>query len=47
MSLSEVGIKGILDEYEPDHQTGMDTCSIARMIRDYTNGYPYLVSRIC
>ena len=47
MSLSEVGIKGILDEYESDHQTGMDTCSIARMIRDYTNGYPYLVSRIC
>ena len=47
MSLSEAGIKGMLDEYEADHQTGMDTGSIARMIREYTNGYPYLVSRIC
>ena len=47
MSLSEAGIMGMLDEYEADHQTGMDTGSIARMIREYTNGYPFLVSRIC
>ena len=47
MSLSEAGIKGMLDEYEADHQTGMDTSAIARQIRDYTNGYPFLVSRIC
>ena len=47
MSLSETGIKGMLDEYESDHQTGMDTEAIARQIREYTNGYPFLVSRIC
>ena len=47
MSLSEDGIQGMLDEYEADHSVGMDTASIAKKIRDYTNGYPYLVSRIC
>ena len=47
MSLSEDGIKGMLDEYEADHGTGMDTALIAKSIREYTNGYPYLVSRIC
>ena len=47
MSLSEDGIKGMLDEYESDHHTGMDTSAVARQIREYTNGYPYLVSRIC
>ena len=47
MSLSESGIKEMLDEYEADHQTGMDTAVIAKAIREYTNGYPFLVSRIC
>ena len=47
MSLSEAGIKGMLDEYEADHHTGMDTEDMAKEIRDYTNGYPFLVSRIC
>ncbi|MBR5968915.1 MAG: AAA-like domain-containing protein [Lachnospiraceae bacterium] len=47
MSLSEPGIKGMLDEYESDHHTGMDTGEIAKQIRAYTSGYPYLVSRIC
>ena len=47
MSLSEDGIKGMLDEYEADYQTGMDTAAIAKSIRAYTNGYPFLVSRIC
>ena len=47
MSLSKTGIQGMLDEYEADHNTGMDTASIAKQIREYTNGYPYLVSRIC
>lgn len=47
MSLSEAGIRGMLDEYEADHRTGMDTCAIAESIRGYTEGYPYLVSRIC
>ena len=47
MSLSEEGIKGMLDEYEADHHTGMETAVIAKEIRNYTNGYPFLVSRIC
>ena len=47
MSLSEAGIKGMLDEYEADHHTGMDTSVIAKEIYDYTSGYPFLVSRIC
>ena len=47
MSLSEDGIKGMLDEYEADHHTGMNTEAIAKSIREYTNGYPFLVSRIC
>ena len=47
MSLSEEGIRGMLDEYEADHQTWMDTALIAKLIREYTNGYPFLVSRIC
>lgn len=47
MSLSEDGIRGMLDEYEADHHTGMNTSDIARLLREYTNGYPSLVSRIC
>ncbi|MBQ9010774.1 MAG: AAA-like domain-containing protein [Clostridia bacterium] len=47
MSLSESGIQGMLDEYEADHHTGMNTAAVAKQIREYTNGYPFLVSRIC
>ena len=47
MSLSEAGIEGMLKDYEADHHTGMDTAAIARQIREYTNGYPFLASRIC
>ena len=47
MSLSVEGIQGMLDKYESDHNTGMDTGLIADKIRQYTNGYPFLVSRIC
>ena len=47
MSLSEEGIRGMLEEYETDHHTGMDTAAVAKSIREYTNGYPYLVSRVC
>lgn len=47
MSLSQEGIKGMLDEYEADHNTGMDTFAVADSIWEYTAGYPYLVSRIC
>ena len=47
MSLSADGIQVMLDEYETDHHTGMDTGAVASYIREYTNGYPFLVSRIC
>ncbi len=47
MSLSESGIKGMLDEYEEDHHYGIDTEKIAGLIHDYTDGYPFLVSRLC
>ncbi len=33
--------------YESDHHTGMNTEANAKIIREYTNGYPFLVSRIC
>jgi len=47
MSLSVKEIASMLTEYENDHKTGMDIEAIAKEIRDYTSGYPYLVSRIC
>jgi len=47
MSLSAKETASMLLEYENDHKTGMDIEAIAKEIRDYTNGYPYLVSRIC
>lgn len=47
MSLSVEGIKGMLDEYEAEHHVGLDTAEVAVWIRDYTAGYPYLVSRLC
>ena len=47
MTLPADGIKGMLDDYEADHRTGMDTAGIAQLIYDYTSGYPFLVSRIC
>ncbi len=47
MSLSAEGIAGMLDEYEADHHKGMDTREVASWIREYTGGYPFLVSRLC
>ena len=47
MSLSEPGIRDMLEEYEGDHHTGMDTALMANRLRAYTSGYPYLVSRLC
>ena len=47
MELDEPGIKKMLDDYETDHHTGMDTARMARFIWDYTSGYPFLVSRLC
>ena len=47
MSFSVPEIASMLKEYEKDHKTGMNIESISKEIRAYTNGYPYLVSRIC
>ncbi|GBU24544.1 hypothetical protein R83H12_01178 [Fibrobacteria bacterium R8-3-H12] len=47
MSFSAPEIATMLNEYEKDHKTGMDIEAISKEIRAYTNGYPYLVSRIC
>jgi len=47
MSLSAKEIASMLIEYEKDKNTGMEIDTIAQEIRNYTSGYPYLVSRIC
>ena len=47
MSFNEVGIAGMLREYEADHKTGMQIGDVARILHEYTGGYPYLVSRVC
>jgi hypothetical protein len=47
MSFSAKEIQTMLIEYENDHNTGMNIPLIAQEIRNYTSGYPYLVSRIC
>ena len=47
MSFSAPEIATMLNEYEKDHQTGMDAEAVSKEIRAYTHGYPYLVSRIC
>lgn len=47
MSLSSDGIKGMLDDYEADHNKGVNTAVVASWVRDYTGGYPFLVSRLC
>jgi hypothetical protein len=47
MSLSAKGIADMLAEYKADHQMTFDEVFVGQMIRDYTAGYPFLVSRIC
>ena len=47
MSLSAKGIAGMLAEYKADHNLTFDEEFVGQMIRDYTAGYPFLVSRIC
>lgn len=47
MSLSAKGITDMLAEYKADHNLSFDEVFIGQMIRDYTAGYPFLVSRIC
>ena len=47
MELDEDGIRGMLDDYEADHRTGMDCARMAKLLSDYSSGYPFLVSRLC
>ena len=47
MSFSAKEIETMLVEYEKDNHTGMNISEIAQEIRDYTSGYPYLVSKLC
>lgn len=47
MSFSADGIEKMLQDYEQDYHTRMDTYEIANLIYDYTSGYPFLVSDLC
>lgn len=47
MSFSPTDIRGMLEEYEHDHHTGMDLEAIANLLYEYTSGYPFLVSALC
>jgi hypothetical protein len=47
MSFSVPEIATMLNEYEKDHKIGMDIEAVSEEIRAYTNGYPFLVSRLC
>ncbi|MCD7763528.1 MAG: AAA-like domain-containing protein [Lachnospiraceae bacterium] len=47
MSFSAADIRGMLEQYESDHHTGMNMADMSKQIHDYTSGYPYLVSRLC
>ncbi len=47
MSFSENQIETMLIQYEEDYRTGMSIKEIAKLLYDYTSGYPFLVSRLC
>ena len=47
MSFSKADIATMLQDYEDDHQYGIDIDWFSGQIYEYTSGYPYLVSRIC
>lgn len=47
MSLPVDGIAKMLAEYKADHGLSFDEKEVAQEIRDYTSGYPFLVSRLC
>ena len=47
MSFSAEEISTMLSEYESDKKTGKDMNACANEIHEHTNGYPFLVSRIC
>ena len=47
MSFSAGEIEAMLTDYVEETGTAMDTKLISEEIRKFTNGYPYLVSRLC
>ena len=47
MSFCPAEIATMFNEYEAEHNTGMNITEISEEIYGYTNGYPFLVSRIC
>jgi hypothetical protein len=47
MSFHPDDIATMLNEYEADHDTGMNIAEISDEIYSFTNGYPYWVSRLC
>lgn len=47
MSFNSREIETMLEDYEAEHNTKMDIPGIAELIYSYTDGYPFLVSKIC
>ena len=47
MNFSPEEIATMLEEYEKDNKIGMNIEKISKVIYEYTNGYPFLVSKIC
>ena len=47
MSLSVSEIRSLLEEYQTETKTTMETDAVAGEIYRYTSGYPFLVSLIC
>ena len=47
MSFNPENISKMLNTYEIDYKSGMDITAISEEIYNYTDGYPFLVSRIC
>ena len=47
MSFSVEEIKTMLVDYENDKKLGMDIDKIAEKLREFTSGYPFLVSKLC
>ncbi|MEM7184713.1 MAG: hypothetical protein AAF518_27710 [Spirochaetota bacterium] len=47
MSFAAEEIAGMLQDYETDAKSGMDTSLMSQEIHKFTNGYPYLVSKLC
>jgi len=47
MSFNPAEISTMLSDYEADNQIGLNIKELANEIYDYTDGYPYLVSKLC